>query len=105
MDVLAPLCANNQAHHTSSRPMRIVLACCSISVDCYNIPIKYNGMENDVKWVLNGESKVVDEFDNFLINQFSMSIFCLRTEEDCLNLAKRVEDGSEEQLHLIEEGV
>ena len=86
-----------------SRPMRMILACCSIGVDHYNIPIKYNGMEDDVEWVLNDESKVVDSFENYIINQFSLSISCLLAEV-CLQLAKRVEIGSQTQRDLIEEG-
>ena len=81
----------------------MILTCCSVGVDYYNIPIKYNGMEDDVEWVLNGESKVVDEFENYIINQFSLSISCLLAEV-CLQLAKRVEIGSQKQRDLIEEG-
>ena len=78
--------------------MRIVLTCCSIALDTYNIPIKYDGMDDDVEWMSNGESKVMDAFDTDSTNRSLLA-------EVCLHLARRQENGSVERYDLIEEGL
>ena len=61
-------------------------------------------MEDDVEWVLNGESKFPDVFDTLFINISSWSFYSLLAKV-CLQLAKRVEIGSEKQHELIKEGL
>ena len=77
-------------------PMQILLTCCSIALDSsialdtYNVPVKYDGMEDDVEWMLNGETKIMDEFESLLTSVFHWSLYSLLAEV-CLHLANRLE--------------
>ena len=73
----------------------------TVGIDQYNIPIKYNGIEEDIKWMLNDATKIAVEFDTFITNIFSLSFYSLLAEI-CLQLAKRVEiDSGGKQRDLV----
>ena len=78
-------------------PMKIVLTCCSsTATDKYNVPLKYGGMEDDIEWMLNGESKIMNDIDTLITNVFHWSFYSLRAEV-CLHLAKRLDFGCGKQ--------
>ena len=84
--------------------MKMLLICCSIAPDKYDVPAKYDGMEDDIKWMLNGETKIVDQYESLITYVFHWSFYSLLAEV-CLHLAKRLEVGCAKQRDLIKEGI
>ena len=88
------------------RPLTILLTCCSSAFDSCNIriPTKYDGIEDDITWVLNGEEKMLDMSDTILTRTLWWSFNSLIAEV-CLHLAKRLDSGDDRQYALVEEGL
>ena len=80
--------------------MKVLLTCCSIGVDSFNIPIKYDYMEGGVEWMLNSETKLPDVFGTLFMNISSWNFYSILAEV-CLELAKRQENDNKKQNDLI----
>lgn len=85
------------------RPLMILLTCSSTAVSSDDNNQEYDGMDDDISWVLNGEDKIDDWGDTVMMKTISWgptTILC----EACLYLAKRLGSG-EKHRALLEEGI
>lgn len=86
------------------KPVLILLRCLDSGSDPNIQSMKYEGMEEDVTWVLNGEEKISDWNDSMYRSRTDWSPFSLLAEV-CLLLAKRVSKGHDQEKALIMEGL
>ena len=66
--------------------------------------MKYDGIEDDIEWMLNGEEKVSDWEDIIWQQQTNWSLFSMLSEV-CLQLARHVIHSPMQQKVLVEEGL
>ena len=90
------------------RPLMILLTCCSyVYDDSGGCSIQgYDGIDDDIEWVLNGEEKINDWGDTVFIQTINWSPSCILSEA-CLYLAKFLGSGGgeEKQRALLDEGI
>ena len=85
-------------------PLTILLKCSSKAIDSNKNPVEYDGIEDDVEWILNGEANFTDQFDSYITNLISWNVYSLFAEV-CLHLAKLLRVDDERQHALINEGL
>lgn len=88
------------------RPLMILLSCCIHASDYDNDSkgVNYDGIDDDIDWVLNGEDKINEFGDTVMTKTISWSPTNI-TAEACLYLSKSLGSGEEKQRALLEEGI
>lgn len=76
----------------------------TIILTCYSNPEKYDGIEDDITWMLNGEAKFMDVADPAITHVVHWSFYSIFAEV-CLHLAKRLNSADKRQSALVEEGL
>mmetsp|Transcript_3250 Transcript_3250/g.6129 ORF Transcript_3250/g.6129 Transcript_3250/m.6129 type:complete len:307 (-) Transcript_3250:52-972(-) len=85
------------------RQVMILLQCCSSANYAEGKLVEYEGMDDDIAWILDGEEKVLDWTDTLYTNTINWNMFSLLADV-CLHLARRV-GGEDQRRRLIEEGL
>lgn len=86
-------------HKQNFRAISIILRCFSFAD-----PLEYDGIDDDVAWILSGAITIVDWEDTVFIHYFSCSMYLLFAEV-CVCLATRLDNSDQRKTPLVEKGL
>jgi len=101
------VCFTNKAQmsmYSFFRPMTILLECCATANDLARNNGVYQGLEDDIEWILDTKMILPDPVDTSITSLQMWSFYSLLAEI-CLNLANRLSSSNEKRSALIEEGI